>query len=177
MNTIRSGYRLFCKPWWKHWLSPQTYFYYVKYKWQRANRGWADCDVWSLDGYLVEWMPDALRRLKATKHGIPLKCISEEYDKNGDLTEKSLEEGEKKWDGILDAIIEGFEANKRLHGPTDGYEKEVGPYPSWDLEDINKPKPEVDAWNEAVKPLEARDQKKFEEGMKLFTEYFNNLWD
>lgn len=42
---------------------------------QRGRRGWADQDVWSLDGYLNSWLPDALRRLRDTKQGVPPRNV------------------------------------------------------------------------------------------------------
>lgn len=42
-------------------------------KWfiQRGYRGYADCDTWSIDGYLCDWMPEALEALKKRKIGRP----------------------------------------------------------------------------------------------------------
>ena len=188
MNTIRSGYRLFCKPWWKHWFSPSTYYYYVKYKWQRANRGWADCDVWSLDTYLVEWLPDAFRRLKATKHGVPMACIPNVFDETGNPTESALDAGSEEWgrilttfiagseewDRTLTTIIEGFEAYKRMSDSPTSYESEIGEWPDFELD---TPCPEACVWLAREKPLIERDQKKFEEGVALFVKYFGSFWD
>lgn len=67
-------------------------------KWfvQRGKRGWADCDVWSIDGYLSSILPDMLQRLRDTTHGYPI-----------DMTE-----GE--WDRILQEMILGFKAHQSL---------------------------------------------------------------
>ena len=161
MNSLSSGYRLFCKPWWRYWFSPSSYYYWVKYKTQRANRGWADCDTWSLDYYLSQWLPDALTHLKKHTHG-----------HHCDLTEES-------WSSILDEMIRGFRAKNRIDDVL--YEDELGPYPissSEDfLKDINNPSKELTERYEKSRELEKRDQAVFDRGMKLFAEHFQSLWD
>lgn len=67
----------------------------VKYFIQRGRRGYSDRDAWSLDWYLMMWLPKALKQLKRTKHGHP--C---------DLTEES-------WSKLLDQMIEGLEAERK----------------------------------------------------------------
>ena len=46
---------------------------YLHVKWfiQRGWRGYADCDVWSIDWYLCGWLPGALRQLANNVHGVP----------------------------------------------------------------------------------------------------------
>lgn len=41
------------------------------WKYQRATRGVCDYDVWNLDGYLLELIPQALRLLAETTHSYP----------------------------------------------------------------------------------------------------------
>ena len=182
MNTLGSGYKMFCSRWWKHWLSPQTYYYWLKYKIQRARRGWADCDTWSLDNYLSTWLPAAIRHLKEHSHGYPANMFED-----GDSTEENsycanddaYARAEEKWDSILQTIIDGFVAYNRV---SDGlYEEELGPYPMPEgddfLTDINRPSAEKQARFARVRELEARDMQKFKEGMALFVEHFQSLWD
>jgi hypothetical protein len=42
----------------------------VRYRWQRSKRGWADCDVWSLDSYIARVLSEAVPRL-AEGHAYP----------------------------------------------------------------------------------------------------------
>ena len=67
-------------------------------KWfvQRGYRGYAECDVWSIDGYLTSWMPQALRRLKLTSHGTPIGMRP------------------KQWRDTLEKMAEGFDMVKRI---------------------------------------------------------------
>lgn len=54
------------------------YELYLRVKWfiQRGHKGYADCDVWSLDHYLAGWLPEALERLQVNKVGHPLGMTS-----------------------------------------------------------------------------------------------------
>lgn len=58
---------------------------------QRGKRGYADCDVWSLDYYLSGWLPKALREHKNN---------SQSYPKG--LTQK-------KWQAMLEKMAKGFD--------------------------------------------------------------------
>jgi len=69
---------------------------WIKWFFQRGARGWADCDVWSIDGYLNVIMPDMITRLQEIQHGSPA------LDKDGnELTEE-------QWKIILEKIKLGF---------------------------------------------------------------------
>src|SRR5574337_894509 len=160
--------------------APRDAYYSVKYFIQRGRRGWADCDTWSLDWYLDGWMPDALRYLKAHKHGTPMAVFPDgpEYrDEHGNPNEAASEIAEARWNEVLDKIIAGFEASHRIQ---DGlYEGELGQYPLSRPEGVSR-----DAWAKvqdnrfaASRLLEERDTKIFEEGMALFAKYYWNLWD
>jgi len=79
---------------------PHKYFIalYDQAKWfiQRGYRGYAECDVWSIDWYLTKWMPEALRILHKTKHGTPVGMTV------------------KGWDTRLLGIIDGFVAAREI---------------------------------------------------------------
>ena len=85
-------------PLWRKWRwfknIPRELLWFI----QRGKRGYADCDVWSLDGYLCSWLPSALRKLKKISHGYP----------DGDV--KSMGE----WKEILEKTSRGFEAVTKL---------------------------------------------------------------
>ena len=164
------------------WGSPRRIYNETKFVLQRARRGWADSDTWSLDSYLDSWMPAALRHLKENKHGVP-SCmfmpedlISEE-DWQGNPSDEGMVRAQIRWNAIMDKMIEAFEASRRM---SDGlYKAELGDYP------LRRPSGvSVDAW-EAVREnhfaasrlLTERDQKIFEEGMALFVKHYHSLWD
>jgi len=91
-----------------------------------------------------------LNRLKKISHG----CPSEFWDSEAINNECHKWDGE---DGILEEMIQGFEALKTLDG-----------HHNWKIGQIKK---EID-W-EKIKLL----QKKYKKGMKLFVKYFPNLLD
>jgi len=62
---------------------------------QRGKRGYADQDLWSLDTYLADWLPIAIRDLSRISHGYPTNLT------------------EKKWNDILEKMARGFEAHNK----------------------------------------------------------------
>ena len=55
----------------------------MKWSKQRATRGFADCDVWNMYGYLEELMPAMLQYLKDNRMGSPAALGKNYTDKNG----------------------------------------------------------------------------------------------
>ena len=122
----------------------------IKWFLQRGWRGYADCDLWSMDDWLAEMLPRALRQLKENKHGTPIICFPEEYRGwyEGDAPDGMHETAVAKWDGILNSMIKGFEAHR-------------------ELEDLN--------WDDEIDRV--RLTKVRDEGLLNFITYFGNLWD
>ena len=134
----------------------------IKYFCQRGRRGWADCDTWSLNQYLCQpsMMPAALRYLKTHKHGIPISMLEDDGNV-GNPTDTAMKRAEARWDAVVDQMIAAFDAGRRIQ---DGlYEEELGPFQTDHMD--------------AIHLLQKRDQKIFEDGMKLFVENFMDLWD
>jgi len=165
------------------WNAPGNAWDEVRFAWQRVFRGWDDRAVWSIDYWLDAKMPDMLRRLKDTKHGIPSSMFTpEDYIPQGEWQGNPSEEGmaraEVRWDAVMDKIIAGFEASRRIKEGL--YEDELGPYPDHNpppgtsKEDWEK---QGDARFEASRLLEERDLKIHKEGMALFVEHYWSLWD
>jgi hypothetical protein len=150
----------------------------VKWFLQRGRKGWADCDIWSLDNYLSCWLPDALRRLKETKHGIPSGMFeAEDCDVDGNPSEAGMERGETRWDAIMDKMIAGFEADRRSQSGL--YEEQLGPYPLYRPEGMSKPDWEIAkaVRFEQSQELARLDEEVFKQGMALFTANWSSLWD
>jgi hypothetical protein len=79
---------------------------------QRGSRGYADCDVWSIDGYLNGWLPKALRRLATNKIGHPIGMTM------------------KGWQTRLETMADGFDAAREIQDMT--YEpKSIGGRLAW----------------------------------------------
>ena len=169
MHSIQSGYRVGTRRWFKHWLNPMTYINTIIWLYQRARYGWAECDVWSLDRYLAEWLPFALMHLKNTTHGFPCLMYTDEQMSNPEgITSTAVDQAKIKWDNILDHMILGFRAYNRLQEGL--YEEELGEYILGD---------NIEGRLQAVNrvALENRDQKLFKDGIALFAEHFGSLWD
>jgi hypothetical protein len=164
------------------WVNPARAYREIKWFIQRGRRGWADCDVWSLDNYLNGWLPNALRCLKEQKQGIPSSmfepedCIAE-GDWQGNPSEEGMVRAEARWDAIMDKMIVGFEADERSQNGL--YQEELGDYP------MDRPSGvAADTWEKvkhdrhfAIEALRERDRKLAEEGMTLFIKHYQSLWD
>ena len=125
--------------------------YKVKWFIQRGSRGWADCDWWNMDSYLVSIIIPMLKRFRADIHGYPCGLT------------------EKKWDSLLGEMIEGFEAAKRVID--DEYYKEVS---GDSVEAIkNASKDEIKQWG----AMNMADQKLFAKKGRIFIKHFFGLWD
>ena len=59
----------------------------IKYRFQRASRGWADCDTWNMDFWFMKVMRPMLQHLRDTHTSHP-----------GNLTEEA-------WNVVLDRMI------------------------------------------------------------------------
>ena len=94
---------------------------------QRGWRGYADRDLWSLDGYLSRWLPQALRQFARTTHSYPGNGMTD-----------------TEWIVLVHKMADGFEAHRRL----------------------------IDCADE-------RDvlMQRARYGMRLFVEWFGDLWD
>jgi len=68
----------------------------IKFFFQRGKRGWSEKDVWSIDYYLSEIIPQMIVHLRSISHGHPVDLSKEE------------------WDKILEKIEQGFIASKRM---------------------------------------------------------------
>ena len=101
-----------------------------KYKEQRMTRGFDDSETWNFDITIAKFIVPRLKRFKECKNGYPARLT------------------EKKWDKILDEMIEGFE----LHCTKD----------DWDFD------PDLNARNEKLA--------KVNKALKNFSKYFYDLW-
>lgn len=106
MCSFGSGYRPFTSYWWRHWFRLSTWTHPFVFAYQRTSRGWADCDIWSLDWHLCRILPSAIRHLKKTKHGVPSELCQEYND--------DVEKASKAFDEILEKIALGFEAGLQV---------------------------------------------------------------
>lgn len=131
-----------------------------KTKWffQRGFRGYDDTSYWDIGDYLGGEIIRHLKHFRKMKRfGVPADmCVDE------DGKEISVEEGEKKWNEIIDKMISGFEGMV-----TDATFKEP-----WKLYYEEK-KISKEEWLK-------REKEEYEKNKKdamLFVEHFHGLWD
>lgn len=126
--------------------------------WERGRKGYSYYDIWGMDYWMSEIMPNALRDLKEKSMGFP--C-----DYEHSLTEEGVKKAEKDYDDALDKMIRGFEAARLILDP---------PFPDNFLE---MPEEESRAWlNNWNTVEEPALMKEFNDGMDLFKEHFFSLW-
>jgi len=157
-----------------NWRRPENWLRIIKYDiidytkclWQRAFRGYSHRNIWSIDYYLTKIIPLMIKQLKEDTHGYP-----------GGEDINSLEE----WQKILDKMILGFEAAKRIQETKNWVENdnnEMYTIPSKDGgREIKFTNPWSDEQVKEFKRLDDLDFETFNEGMELFGKYFFNLWN
>jgi hypothetical protein len=164
--------------WINHWLcNPRDVYRNCVWAYQRLTRGWDDRASWSVDTWLNGMMPDILRMVRDDKHGVPVSMFDGlPTNEDGNPTDEFYIVASGRWTAIMNKMIDGFEAHRRMD---DGlYEDELGEYPTYRPKSMGN-----DDWTaatrkhlDAVHALEERDQKIFEEGMSLFIKYYQSLW-
>lgn len=130
-----------------NWKSNIKYFFRAfRNAWQRATRGYSNSDCWGVDYYLLYLLPSILTTFKKDNNGYPNSVGSME-----------------EWDKILDKMIYHFTAAR------EGYENKYE-----DKYTISK---ELrDKWLNEEHNIQEYKQKHLEEGFRLLTKYFWDIW-
>ena len=124
MNILSYTREKIIKVYWKIW---QPYYSLKnilrKIKWfiQRGHRGYADCELWSIDLYLSGWLPSAIRKMRDKSDAWPIELACESISRgnsqkrnNKPLTRQQEERLNKEWKRILTKIARGFECSNWL---------------------------------------------------------------
>lgn len=142
---------------------------------QRAKRGFADQDVWSIDYWFIDVMSKMLTQLKNTQHGVPVM-----QDDDGNIM--SMEDASKKWQEALDKMIfllhEMNEETCSFQNPYDDdlisvYSIRYSHHPS----ELPEYKDTVDKYLNKEKEIANYRNECKDEFFVLFSKYFWNLWD
>ena len=67
----------------------------IKCFFQRGKRGYSDCDIWSLDDYLLSWLPKAIRDLRNYRNSYPSNLTHKKWQKTLTRMAKGLGSGER----------------------------------------------------------------------------------
>ena len=162
------------------WELPYNIRTTIKWAYQRLTRGWDDRATWSIDYWLDDKMPDMLRQLKANKHGTPNEMFPtgpEFMDEDGNPNEAGWAIATPRWEAIMDKMIAGFEASRRVKAHD--YDAELGHFSYRRPKNICKKHWKIIKHQHflAMQELEKRDETIFKEGMALFAEHYWSLWD
>ena len=104
------------------WKLPRFVFENIKYSWQRITKGYCDKDLWNIDGWFMDIMPNMLQQFKENRNGSPGVLGSDYVNADGILCNDACHE---EWDKILDEMIFLFrEMNEETCKRKNPYEKE-----------------------------------------------------
>lgn len=124
----------------------------IKWKIQRMNRGYSDCDVFGFDYYLSEIILGGLKQLRKRTCGFP-----------GNLSNIN------EWYSILDEMIFAWEVNYNILDK-DWLYTDSTKYNTANNIDMRK------RWKKFGYAMTKTECKKYERGLVLFKEYFFSLW-
>lgn len=135
-------------------LNLMDWYREIKYFLQRIFRGYSDRDLWGMNTYLGNHILKNLKAFRSMKRfGYPA-CFYKEESTHGDA--------EKKWNKILNEMIEGWE-----YITTETYDTEI-----W-KKYFERKEITYEQYIKESKILYDIAEKK----AMLFVKYFNSLWD
>ena len=137
---------------------------FLKWRYQRAMRGYSDCDVWNMDSYLYKILPNMLNQLADTTSGYPGR-YSKEYGEYYPALEKLLTDKDK---------VEGEELGytywkKELKDLAELIKKSNPDDEAYDSEDRKK-------WDDIMAFYEELKERRKKAFIHL-AEIFPDLWD
>lgn len=165
---------------------------------QRIKKGFCFRDIWSIDSWFLNVMPDMLDELKRTAHGYPSRFL-ENNDRNP--THEESDRAFAEWQDVLTEMAFLFrEANEETCQRKNPYDeqyhivfhkflKRFGFNGKWvkkkdgtrifisSLSDIPKYKELDENYHKAEKELWEYREDCRKKALSMFSEYFNNLWD
>lgn len=81
---------------------PHLVFQNIKYSWQRITKGYCDKDLWNIDGWFMDIMPNMLQQFKENRHGSPGILGTDYVNADGIRCNDTCHQ---EWDEILDKMI------------------------------------------------------------------------
>lgn len=145
----------------------------IKWRMQRANRGFSDKDVWDIDVWFLDVMPKMLTQLKETTHSAPL------------LPNTDQDTCHEEWGKILDRMIFLLhEMDEDKCSFKNKYEKEYFEYLDKKFPDHLNDE-EFDEQYKELRENYFRQEKikaihmdlRKTEFFDMFSRYFRDLWD
>lgn len=130
----------------------------IQCAYQRITKGYCFRDTWEISNWFLEIMPNMLTDLKNNCHG---------YFGNS----------QEEYEAMLDKMIECFkEANQRTCSMKNEYYDTFPHY--WESDNLTKEeKINQKKWFDKENEISKYQQQKLNEGLELFNNHFNELWD
>lgn len=164
---------------------------------QRIKKGFCYRDIWNIDSWFLNVIPDMLDELKHTQHGFPTRFLKSD----GSDTDEEIDRAAEKWKDILTEMAFLFsEANKETCQKKNPYEEEYGivsdkfierfgfngkwvrkkdgthVFVRW-LRDIPKYRELDENYHRVENELHEYRSACQKKALSMFAEYFNDLWD
>ena len=164
-----------------------------KWVWQRATRGYADCDTWDIRGWFLGVMPEILKDMAQDMHGIPYAYVTKDLKPVKDHNETDVVMTEDVWKMIILRMAADFrkadEESYEIKNPMEeewlrmheSYREEIKKDRSTDCISPARMKPEwkeiTDRYLEEEKKIAQKRQAHFNRGILYFREWFWDMWD
>lgn len=162
-NILKQHYSPWRYPcnWWKN-----IRLFFRRYKWayQRATRGFCDCDIWDLDGFYLNLFHDSLKELARISSGWPGNEQFPEY-----------EDWIKYLNEMADKFYRANEWNEYYPTPEEDNWSDWCDKNGWNVND--KTNPYGKAMFEESKMNFFKRQTDFAEAWKMMGKVFFHLWD
>lgn len=130
----KNGWYWFTNPW-RIYKIPVSWWNDLRFFYSRGRRGYSVYDTWSLDSYLLKWLPDAIRDLRENSHGFPVTMFADDVDWT-DPSQDQSDVAEARWTDILARVENGLILARRMSDTYDEAEAraiEDGFRESWSL--------------------------------------------
>ena len=185
----------------------KRWFRNIKHSYQRIRYGYCERDVWSIDWWFLNVVPNMLQELRETAHGFPSEVGEMVGYNDQKIDENKSQEAADKWDSILAEIIFYLrEANEetcqkvnpykeQYHAIWDEFnkkydhgeklktaeekaeEKKKGLYRMYFPSDLPEYKETSEKFMEEDRLIYKYRDECKDKGLKLFSKWFWNLWD
>jgi len=171
--------------WWEHiyyWLWREVWdrkdlHRRIMWFWQRRTRGFDNTELWNLYVPLSEHILPRLIAFRNNHHSCPGGLLPESYELK--TTDDTWKLQFVIWNEILDKMIEAFK-----YLSTEECDEDGGKY-SYNDEILEKMWIDEDGYLQSIHAANYSDYEEYmkvrkeaiEEGLKLFAEYFEHLWD
>lgn len=176
---------------------PGEVFHDLKCCVQRIKKGFCYRDIWDIDTWFLNVIPDMLEELKDTSHGFPSRFLKND----GSDTDEEIDKAAAKWKDILTEMAFLFrEANEETCQKKNPYDEEYtvvlhkfikhfGFNGKWvkkkdgtrvfirNLSDIPKYRKLDENYHKVENELCEYRSDCLKKAMSMFAEYFNDLWD